>query len=97
MPYAVVNFVRIEDPETASRATTGVVLPRLRDLPGFAQAIFLADQDETRGFSVMVFDSREQAQTMADRLGSGQIPNPPGVVFERQEVWSVVAAASAAS
>jgi hypothetical protein len=92
MPFAVVNFVRIEDPELASTSTEDVVLPRLRDLPGFAQAIFLADEHQTRGFSVMVFDSKDQATTMADRLGSGQIPNPPGVAFERQEIWTVVAA-----
>ncbi|HZU80574.1 MAG TPA: hypothetical protein VE991_11710 [Acidimicrobiales bacterium] len=91
MPYAVVNFVRIEDAEAADRATNEVVLPRLRGLPGFAQATFLANEDGTRGFSVMVFESEEQAQTMADRLGSGQVPNPPGLAFEHQEVWRVVA------
>jgi hypothetical protein len=39
----------------------------------------------------MVFDSKDQAQTMAGHLGPGQVANPPGIVFERQEVWSVVA------
>ncbi len=91
MPYAVVNFVRIEDPEAAAESTREVVLPRLRQLPGFARAVFLADEEGHRGFSVMVFESRDQATVMAERLGSGQVPNPPGITFERQEVWEVVA------
>ena len=91
MPYAVVNFVRIEDPDVAADSTRNVVLPRLRGLPGFAQAVFLADEDGRRGFSVMVFETKDQASSMAERLGSGQVPNPPGIVFDRQEVWEVVA------
>jgi len=68
-----------------------VVLPRLRDLPGFAQAIFLADEEGERGFRVMVFQTEDQAVAMAERLGSGHVPTAPGVTFERQEVWKVVA------
>ncbi len=91
MPYAVVNFVRIEDSEVAADSTRNVVLPRLGQLPGFAQAVFLADEAGRRGFSVMVFESKDQATQMAERLGSGEVPNPPGIVFDRQEVWEVVA------
>ena len=91
MPYAVVNFVHIEDSEVAAESTRNVVLPRLEQLPGFAHAVFLADTEARRGFSVMIFESREQAAAMAERLGSGQVPSPPGVTFERQEVWEVVA------
>lgn len=91
MPHAVVNFVRIEDPEVAADSTRNVVLPRLAGLPGFAQAVFLADEEGRRGFSVMIFESKEQATLMAEQLGSGQVPNPPGIAFDRQEVWEVVA------
>lgn len=69
------------------------MLPRLRHLPGFEQAIFLADEAGSHGFSVIVFGSREQAEDMATRLGSGDVPAPPGVTFERQEVQEVVATA----
>ena len=92
MSYAVVNFVRIDDATVAADSTREVVLPRLRELPGFTQAVFLADEEGQRGFSVMVFASREDASVMAARLASGQVPNPPGITFERQEVWEVVAA-----
>jgi hypothetical protein len=61
------------------------------ELPSFAQAIFLADEQGERGFSVMVFQTEDQAVGMAERLGSGQVPTPPGVAFERQDVWNVVA------
>ncbi len=86
------NFVRIENSEVAAESTREVVLPRLRQLPGFVQAVFLADEEGRRGFSIMIFESEEHASTMAGRLGSGEVPTPPGIVFERQEVWEVVAA-----
>lgn len=91
MPFAVVNHVRFDDADLAGASTRDVVLPRLRSLPGFEQAIFLEDAERARGFSVMVFETQEQAQDMATRLGSGQVPQPPGIVFERQEVFEVVA------
>ena len=61
------------------------------ELPSFAQAIFLADEEGERGFRVMVFQTEDQAVAMAERLGSGHVPTAPGVTFERQEVWKVVA------
>jgi len=91
MSFAVVNHVRIDDPVAAAGATREVVLPRLRQLPGFEQAIFLADAAGTSGFSVMVFATEEQAHEMATRLAGGEVPPPPGITFERQEVHEVVA------
>jgi hypothetical protein len=91
MPFSVVNHVRFDDPDRAGASTRELVLPRLRSLPGFVQAIFLEDRDRARGFSVMVFQTREQADEMAARLGNGQVPQPPGIVFESQEVFEVVA------
>ena len=88
------NHVRIDEPDLAGSSTRDVVLPRLRSLPGFEQAIFLEDGTRAHGFSVMVFSTREQAQDMATRLGSGQVPQPPGIVFVRQEVFEVVASSS---
>lgn len=91
MSFAVVNYVRLEDSAAAAASTREVVVPRLRQLPGFEQAIFLADDATGRGFSVMVFASREQADEMASRLGNGDVPAPPGIAFDRQEVHEVVA------
>jgi hypothetical protein len=91
MPFAVVNHVRFEDPELAGASTREVVLPRLRSLPGFERAIFLEDGDRVRGFSVMVFETREQADGMATRLRNGEVAQPPGIIFEGQEVFAVVA------
>lgn len=91
MSFAVVNHVRIDDAAAAASSTRDVVLPRLRQLPGFEQAIFLTDAAGTRGFSVMVFATKEQADEMAARLGGGDVPAPPGVAFERQDVHEVVA------
>jgi hypothetical protein len=91
MPFAVVNHVRFEDPDAAAISTRDVVLPRLRELPGFQHAIFLEDADRVGGFSVMVFATRSQADEMASRLRSGQVAAPNGIVFERQLVFEVVA------
>ena len=92
MSYAVVNHVRIENAAEAGTSTRDVVLPRLRQLPGFQHAVFL--EHGSSGFSVMVFETREQADAMASRLGSGEVPQPPGIGFERQEVYEVVAMSS---
>ena len=89
MSFAVVNHVHVEDADSANASTRDVVLPRLRQLPGFEHAVFLADGEQ--GFSVIVFASRAQADDMAARLGSGAVPPPPGIAFERQEVFEVVA------
>ncbi len=89
MPFAVVNHVRLDDPQRSATSTREVVLPRLRQLPGFDQAIFVARADG-RGFNVMVFETREQAEAMAERLG-GEVPAPDAITFERQEVLEVVA------
>jgi|GEM_PF-3549451 len=89
MSHAVVNYVRIEDAEQAATSTREVVLPRLQQLPGFEHAVFV--EDGGRGFSVMVFETREQAEGMAARLAGGDVPAPPGITFERQEVYEVVA------
>ena len=43
MSHAVVNYVRIDDAEQAATSTREVVLPRLRGLPGFEHALFVAD------------------------------------------------------
>lgn len=96
MPFAVINHVRIDDPGVAAASTREVVLPRLRQLPGFEQAIFLADAASGRGFSVIVFAEQDQAETMANRLASGAVPPPPGVTFASQDVLEVVAAAGPA-
>ena len=70
--------------------STVTASPRLRELPGYGQAVVLSDQTRGVGFSVIVFETKDQAEDMAKRLGSGQVP--PGISFERQEVYEVVAA-----
>jgi hypothetical protein len=91
MPFAVVNHVRVEDPGAAATSMQDVVIPRLRELPGFVQALLLADTDRVGGIGVMVFTSKEQADDVAARLRSGQVPSPSGIVFERQLVFEVIA------
>jgi hypothetical protein len=91
MPFAVVNHIRFENADAAAISARDVVLPRLRELPGFQQAIFLEGTDRVGGLGVMVFATKDQADTVAGRLRSGQVPSPDGIVFERQLVFEVVA------
>ncbi len=88
MSFALVNHVRLEDPEGAKRGAREVLVPRLRETPGFEQAVFLAE-DADHGLSVLVFDTQEHAQAVAKRLSEEGAPD--GVTFERQEVLEVVA------
>jgi hypothetical protein len=91
MPFAVVNHVRLEDPGEAAISMQDVVIPRLRDLPGFLQAFLLADTDRVGGLGDMVFAAKEHADDVATRLRSGRVPSPSGVIFERQLVFEVLA------
>jgi hypothetical protein len=90
MAYAVVNVVTIKDYEGARASARDEVAPRLQQLPGFAAAIWLADKDANRGMSVILFESREAAEALADRLRTGQTPTPSGIRFERHEVYEVI-------
>lgn len=90
MPYALLNLVHIDDYDLANQSVRDGVLPRLAQLPGFESGIWCGDRDTARGFSVLLFDSRQPAEAMADRLRTGQTPPPPGVRFETTEVYEVV-------
>ena len=64
--YAVVVNVTLKDVEAAQRELQEQVVPRAKEAPGFV-AGYWTRKDNT-GVSMVIFESEEQAQGMADRL-----------------------------
>jgi hypothetical protein len=60
------------------------VIPRLKQAPGFESAIFLSPPTGREGLSIVVFETREQAQAAVDNLQT-----PDGVRPLTKEVREV--------
>jgi hypothetical protein len=50
------------------------IVPAIKQLPGFQSGTWLAGNDAGLGLSLTVWDSEENARTMADRFGVGSNP-----------------------
>ncbi len=90
--YAVVVRVTVAQPELAQQALESEVVPRISQAPGFQAGYWTRSDEggETKGLSLVVFDSEENAQAAADRVGASM---PPTVTLESVEVREVVASA----
>ena len=84
--YAVVVNVTLSDVEAAQKELREEVVPRAKQAPGFVTG-YWTRKDNT-GVSMIVFDSEEQAQGVADRLPTSV---PEAVNVESVEVREVVA------
>ena len=91
--FAVVSTVRIAAGqfEAASKALQSDVVPRVSKAPGFAKGVWAINADKTQGHSVILFNSKEQADAAAQMAKSG--PMPGGVTLAYLEVYEVVAQA----
>lgn len=86
--HAVVARSTINDFEQARRILTEEGIPRVSQAPGFVTAHWVR-LDETTGTSMLVFESEEAAQAMAEQLRT----NPPAgtaVTINTIEVGEVV-------
>ena len=88
--HALVVRISISDAESARKALDEVVVPRASQAPGFVAGYWTWSDDRSNGQSMLVFESQDAAQALAD-----QIPSyvPEGVTFEGAEVREVVASA----
>ena len=86
--HAVVVRVTINDREAGDRALRENVVPRVSQAPGFV-AGYWTRKDNT-GLSMVVFESEQGAQAMAD-----QVPSlvPDAVTLDGVEVREVAASA----
>ena len=84
--HAVVPRVTIQDQEAAEKQLREEVVPGVKQAPGFV-AGYWTRKDDT-GMSMVVFESEEIANGMAERIPSML---PEGVTLESIEVREVVA------
>ncbi|MDX6697194.1 MAG: hypothetical protein QOE65_591 [Solirubrobacteraceae bacterium] len=88
--HAVVVQVQVNDRDAATSNLRENVVPGVSQAPGFVAGYWVGLGPEKGGRAVIVFESEEQAQAMAER-----IPQETGddnfVTFESIDVGEVVA------
>ena len=63
--FAVVTKVELPADETIERGRKELetnVIPMIRQIPGFVSAVFLSPSEGNEGLSVLVFQTKEQAE-----------------------------------
>jgi hypothetical protein len=85
--HAVIVAVSIGDLEQAQRELRERVIPMVSQAPGFVSGFWM-DAGEGKGESVVIFESEDAANRMAEQVRS----NPPSAVtIESVDVREVVA------
>ena len=64
------------------------IVPAIRALPGFRSGIWLTGNEAGTGLSLTIWDTRENAEEMADRFGIGSSPQANAAI-KRSEVREV--------
>ena len=92
--YAVIVEVDTSgsEREESLRRLREEIVPGISQAPGFQSGTWASDPDQSKGMSMVVFDTEENARAAASRFGVGASPQP-GVTIERSEVREVVATA----
>ena len=89
--HAVVTNVTVHDVERAQAMLREEVVPRASQASGFVNGYWT--RKDNRGTSIILFDSEEAAQAVADRLQSEGFPEDAAVSLDNVEVREVVAQA----
>jgi hypothetical protein len=85
--HAVMVEVSISDNEQARSELVERTVPAVSQAPGFVSGYWL-DAGEGRGRSIVVFESEEAANAVAERVGANA---PESVTIENVSVHEVVA------
>jgi hypothetical protein len=80
-----------EEPATGRRGLREELLPALKALPDFRSTLLLTAYEHGRGVAVIVFGSRDAAESVAASFRPGQQIRE-GVVITRADVLEVSAA-----
>jgi hypothetical protein len=94
MTHAVlieVDVAGVERGEGLQGLREGIV-PAIRELPGFQSGVWLTGNEAGRGLSLTLWETEENAQTMASRFGVGSSPQASARVV-RCELREVAATA----
>jgi len=86
--HAIVIHANISDLAEAKRGLNEEVIPTMKGAPGFLGAYFVA-VDDTRGVSIEVFETEEQARAAAPPEGS----EAPGVTLGTLQFGEVMGSA----
>jgi hypothetical protein len=89
--HAVVGNVTIHDLERGLPVLRDQIVPRVKQAPGFVTAYWLRSNGNA-GMSVIVFESEDAAQALAQRIES-EGPPTDAVTLNSVEVREVVARA----
>ena len=87
--HAVLVNVTINDPEAAPKMLEEQVVPRVSQAPGFVAGYWMRPQ-ESKGWSVAVFESEQAARAMADTVVS---PPTGEVTVNNVDVQEIIASA----
>jgi hypothetical protein len=92
--YAVLIEVDVAgvDREAGIQALRERIVPAITQLPGFQSGTWLTGNEQGTGLSLTLWDTEENARTMADRFGVGSSPAMSASVA-RCEIREVAATA----
>jgi hypothetical protein len=80
------------DQEVGLKSLREQIVPGVRQAPGFRAGYWLRPLEDSKGTSLVLFDTEEDAEAASQALGVGSTPQP-GVTVVRREVREVVASA----
>ena len=80
--YAVPHTVTFTD-RSAAEAGVGEVVSQVSGLPGFVAGYWMV-RSADQGLAVIMFDSEEAAQGLANFLKT--VPDAPGVTLDRESI-----------
>ena len=86
--HAVIAKVSLSDAEAAQKHLRENIVPRVSQALGFVAGYWTQSDDATNGQAMVVFESKQAAQAMADMI-PGMVPE--GVTLQGTEVREVVA------
>ena len=89
--HAVIATATLHDFERA-RAGLDQMVPAIAQVPGFVAGYWTRSEDN-QGLSMVVFESEDSAQQVAERLRTEGPPNPEAVTIDNVEVREVVKSA----
>ena len=89
MPFALVNTVHIEDVDLTREALYRGVIDGVKQAPGFIRGTWTADRATGRGIGFVVFEHRDQAESLMNIQQSAAMVLPPGVTLESATVYEV--------
>lgn len=80
------------DREVGLKSLREQIVPGVSQAPGFQAGYWLRPLEDAKGTSLVLFDTRENAEAASEGLGMGSSPMP-GVTVVRREVREVAASA----